>query len=57
MLSLNINFSYLILQKIANRFNFRAGGNLMESKLLKQFYLFLTLLFAWTIILLLIGPK
>jgi len=29
----------------------------MESKLVKQFILFLVILFAWTIVILLAGPK
>jgi len=29
----------------------------MESKLIKQFILFLVILFSWTIVILLTGPK
>jgi hypothetical protein len=29
----------------------------MESKLMKQFILFLIILFGWTILILLVGPK
>jgi len=29
----------------------------MDSKLVKQFFIFLVLLFGWTVIILLIGPK
>jgi hypothetical protein len=32
-------------------------GGLMESKLVRQFILFLILLFGWTIVILLVGPK
>jgi len=29
----------------------------MESKLIKQFIIFLVILFGWTIVILLVGPK
>ena len=29
----------------------------MDSKLVKQFIIFLVILFAWTIVVLLVGPK
>ena len=32
-------------------------GETMESKLVKQFVFFLVILFAWTIVILLAGPK
>ena len=32
-------------------------GDTMESKLMKQFILFLVILFSWTILILLVGPK
>ena len=32
-------------------------GDHMDSKLVKQFLVFLVLLFGWTVIILLIGPK
>ena len=35
----------------------RKKGGLMESKLVKQFISFLIILFAWTIVVLLVGPK
>jgi hypothetical protein len=32
-------------------------GKFMESKLVKQFVFFLVILFAWTMVILLAGPK
>jgi hypothetical protein len=32
-------------------------GGYMESKLIKQFILFLVILFGWTVVILLVGPK
>jgi hypothetical protein len=32
-------------------------GGLMDPKLVKQFVIFLVILFGWTIVLLLVGPK
>ena len=33
------------------------SGGLMDPKLVKQFIIFLILLFGWTIVILLAGPK
>jgi hypothetical protein len=40
------------------RGTFRSSkGGTMDPKLVKQFFIFLVLLFGWTVIILLIGPK
>ncbi len=35
----------------------REKGDRMDSKLIKQFIFFLVILFGWTIVILLVGPK
>lgn len=36
--------------------NLSKGGH-MDPKLVKEFFIFLVLLFGWTVVILLIGPK
>ncbi len=54
---INLHFQYIIFLKKATDLNLWEEGVVMDPKLVRQFIIFMVLLFGWTIVLLLAGPK
>lgn len=54
---INLHFQYIIFLKKAIDLNLWKEGVVMDPKLVRQFIIFMVLLFGWTIVLLLAGPK
>jgi hypothetical protein len=56
-IKINLHPQYIIFIKKATNLNLLREGVVMDPKLIRQFIIFMVLLFGWTIVLLLAGPK